>query len=66
MFYHSFTHKHNIKNLIIWLSFFAMVVIFLLLLLSDFQPKQKEVTFKIDIKNKVNICLPEEEKSNQN
>ena len=66
MFYHSFTNKHNIKNTIIWLSLLAMSVVFILLLVSDFHPKQKEVTLKIDIKNKVNICLPEDEKFNQN
>lgn len=66
MFYHSFTNKHNLKNTATWLSLVIMLVAFLSLLFSDFQPKQKLVTLKIDIKNKVNICLPEGENLNQN
>ena len=51
------------KNAIFWSSLFIMFGFFISLFFNDFKPTQKEITLKIDIKDKVNICLPETQES---
>jgi hypothetical protein len=39
-----------------------MFVIFIFIFIDDVKIPQREITMKVDIKDKVNICLPEDEK----
>jgi hypothetical protein len=41
-------------------SLFVMIWLSLLVLVDDIKIPQKEISLKIDLKNKINICLPEE------
>lgn len=47
------------KQIAFWSSLFFMFVLFLFLLNNETRPSKKQITVEIDIKNKVNICLPE-------
>ena len=49
-----------IKLLVFWLSLGAMFLLFAVLLRNEIKPIQKASSIEIDIKNKINICLPEE------
>lgn len=49
------------QYVVLWVSLFAMFALFILLFRADFKVPQQQVTMSIDIKNKVNICLPEDE-----
>lgn len=60
--YSTTNSKASLKNTILWLSLLTMFGVFISLFFTDFKPLQKEITLKIDIKNKVNICLPEDKK----
>ncbi|MDX2083673.1 MAG: hypothetical protein SFV53_06790 [Rickettsiales bacterium] len=51
------------QYIVLWISLFFMLVIFILLFRADFKAPQRLVDKKIDIQNKVNICLPEPEKT---
>lgn len=42
-------------------SLFVMIWLFLLVLFDDIKIPQKETTLAINIKNQVNICLPEDD-----
>ena len=48
------------QYVVLWVSLFAMFALFILLFRADFKMPQKTVTQKIDIKNKINICLPDD------
>jgi len=63
MFYHPSDNKSTIiiKHIIFWIGLCAMLVLFIALVFDDSILPQKEITMKIDVRNKVNICLPEEE-----
>ncbi len=67
MFYHPGDNKSTIiiKHMVFWTSLFAMFVLFIFMFLGDSMLSQKEITLYIDVKNKVNICLPEEEKNSE-
>ncbi|OFW95423.1 MAG: hypothetical protein A2887_06845 [Alphaproteobacteria bacterium RIFCSPLOWO2_01_FULL_40_26] len=64
MLYHPFDNKFTIllKHLVFWAALFSMFALFVFLVFDDTKILQKEVILKIDIKDKVNICLPEDEK----
>ncbi len=64
MFYHPHDTKFTkiTKHLTFWIGLFAMLALFIFLLLDDTNIPQKEQVVKIDINNNVNICLPEDEK----
>ncbi len=63
MFYHS--HDDNIARLIkhsmCWVSLAALFLLVVFLIRDDAKIPQKEIILKIDVKNKVNICLPEDD-----
>ncbi len=48
------------QYVILWVSLFVMFALFILLFRADFKVPQKTVTLKIDVKNKINICLPDD------
>ncbi|HLD76567.1 MAG TPA: hypothetical protein VI861_00380 [Rickettsiales bacterium] len=50
-----------IKQLIFWLSLASMSALFIFLLDHEVKPSKRPMTIEIDIRNKVNICLPEED-----
>jgi hypothetical protein len=55
------SHKtHYFKNTICWLSLLIMFGFFISLFFEDLNPTRKEITLTINMENKVNICLPEE------
>lgn len=54
--------KKITKQLIFWLSLGAMLALFIFLLKNEIKPKQHHINLEIDIKNKVNICTPENPK----
>ena len=63
MIYHPEESKVTklVKILAFWGSMLAMLWLFVLIFHDDINIPQKEVTLKINIKNQVNICLPEDE-----
>lgn len=63
MIYHPQESKVTkfIKIAAFWISMLAMLWLVILIFHDDVQIPQREVTVKVDIKNRVNICLPEEE-----
>ena len=64
MFYHPSDNKSTIitKHILFWTGLISMFVIFIFLFTDEIKIPQKEVTLEVDIKNKVNICRPEDEK----
>lgn len=64
MFYHPNDSKVTIiiKHAAFWGSLLTMFVLFVFLFRDDVKIPQKEITLKIDVRNKVNICSPEDEK----
>jgi hypothetical protein len=50
------------KHVIFWIGLGSMFALFVFLFSSDLSIPQREVNVEIDIKNRVNICLPEDEK----
>jgi len=63
MIYHPQESKVTkiIKVLAFWSSILGMLWLCVLVFHDDVQIPQKEVTLNVDVKNKVNICLPEDE-----
>ncbi len=55
----------TLQYIILWVSLFIMTALFLFLFQADLKIPQKSLVQKIDITNKVNICLPEDEKELQ-
>lgn len=47
------------QYVILWVGLFVILAAFVFLFRADFKVPQREVVLQIDIKNKVNICLPE-------
>ena len=64
MFYHPFDSKLTIflKHSVFWAALIAMFALFVFLVSDDTKLPQREIILKIDIEDKVNICLPEDEK----
>ena len=48
------------QYVVLWVSLFVMFALFILLFRADLKIPQQTITQKIDIKNKINICLPED------
>ena len=48
------------QYIVLWVSLFVMFAFFILLFRADLKVPQKTVSVKIDIKNKINVCLPED------
>lgn len=63
MIYHPEEHKiaKIVKFFAFWCSLFAMAWIFLAIFNADLNIPQREISLKLDVTNKVNICLPAEE-----
>ncbi len=51
-----------IKQSVFWISLASMVALFIFLAKNEIKPAQKPITLKINVNNKVNICLPDDEK----
>lgn len=64
MFYHPNDNGFTaiVKHLVFWASLITMFGMFILLFRDDAKIPQKDVIVKLDVKNKVNICQPEDEK----
>jgi hypothetical protein len=62
MIYHPSEHNFVklFKILAFWASILLMLWFCILVFHDDIKIPQKEVTLKIDLTNKVNICRPEE------
>ena len=63
MIYHPQESKVTkfIKIVAFWTSMLAMLWLVILIFHDDVQIPQKEVVVKVDVKNRINICLPEVE-----
>jgi len=55
---HDSNFSKIIKQLIFWLSLSAMFGLFIFLLKDEVKLPQRQITIDVDIKNKVNICSP--------
>lgn len=64
MFYHPKDNKITIitKHFVFWLSLSMMAVLFLFSFHDEIKIPRREISQEIDIKNKVNICAPENPK----
>lgn len=64
MFYHPNDNKATIiaKYFCFFAVFLSIIGIVVMVFVNNVKMPQKEIVLKIDITNKVNICLPEEEK----
>jgi hypothetical protein len=63
-----FHHKHEsklsifIKHSLFWVGLIVIVLTFISLSKrSDIKIPQREITVKINLDNKINICLPDEQ-----
>ena len=63
MIYHPHESKFTkfIKIIAFWGSMFCMLWLCIMVFHDDVEIPQKEVTLNLDVKNRVNICLTEEE-----
>lgn len=52
-----------LRVIIFWLAIFCMFYLFAIIVRDESKPKQNQKIIEIDIKNKVNVCLPEEDES---
>ncbi len=50
-----------IKHFLFWVSLSCMIYFGLYLLTTDFTLPKRKITVELDIKNKINVCLPEAE-----
>jgi hypothetical protein len=63
MFYHRRESRLSIfiKYFLFWAGLLSMALVaFLLLRKNDIKVPQRDVVVKVDIKDKINICLPDE------
>lgn len=62
MIYHPLENKVTkfIKIVAFWASMLAMLWLVILIFHDDVQVPQHEITVRIDMKDRVNICVPEE------
>lgn len=63
MLYHPKEHivAKIVKLIAFWASIFVMFSIILSLLVGDLEIKQRLVEIDLELKNNINICLPESE-----
>jgi hypothetical protein len=59
--YHDVVLLNTLKYLVLLALTSLFIAVFMSLAKSNFNINQKEVVVKIDIENKVNICLPDED-----
>ena len=61
MFYHPNDNKLTliIKHLTALFALFSMIALFIYVILDDVKIPQRDTTILIDVKDKVNVCLPE-------
>lgn len=64
MFYHPNDNKITMitKHLIFWIGLLSMFVLFVFIVQDDAKIPQRLITLKINMEDRVNICLPEDEK----
>lgn len=62
--YHDIMLLNLLKYLVMLALFALLLAVFLYLGKSNFKIPQSEITVKIDLKNKINLCLPKEENNN--
>lgn len=51
-----------LKQLVFWISLSAMLGLFVFLLGNEVKLPQHQIVLELDIKNKVNICAPKDDK----
>ncbi len=63
MFYHQSENKLTIiiKHFAAFIALISMAALFIYVILDDVNAPQQEMVIEIDVKNKINICLPEDE-----
>lgn len=59
---HDTNFSKIVKQLVFWLSLSAMIGLFVFLLKNEIKLPQRQITLEIDLKNKVNVCLPDDPK----
>jgi hypothetical protein len=59
--YHDIMLLNLLKYLVMLALFALFLAVFLYLGKSNFKIPQSEITVKIDLKNKINLCLPKED-----
>lgn len=61
MFYHPNDSKFTIilRHSAFWIALLSMFAMFLFFLGDEINIPQKQVVVEIDVKNRINICLPE-------
>ncbi len=65
MIYHPNESRFSkiIKLIAFWISILGMSWLFILIFHDNIKIPQQQISLKIDIKNNVNICSPENEKA---
>lgn len=68
MFYHPHDTRFTIitKHLVVLSAFLTMIAVATYAILDDTKIPQREISLVIDVKDSVNICVPEDEKFAQN
>ncbi len=64
--YYDLALLNALKYLIMLALFVLFLAVFMFLAKSNFTIPQKEMVIKIDLKNKINLCLPEENNNVKN
>lgn len=62
--YHDIMLLNLLKYLVMLALFALFLAVFIYLAKSNFKIPQREILVEIDLKNKINLCLPQEEKVN--
>jgi hypothetical protein len=62
--YHDIMLLNLLKYLVMLALFALFLAVFLYLGKSNFKIPQSEITVKIDLRNKINLCLPKEDNNN--
>lgn len=67
MFYHPGDNKASVitKHTVFWASLALMTFLFIVLFKEEVKIPQKQITVKIDIANKINICHPDLNKDSE-
>lgn len=62
MFYYTHDSKiiNAVRHIVFWTSLFAMFGLFAFVVFTDENISQKEKVVQLDLKNKINICTPDD------
>lgn len=59
---HDTKFSRLLKQLVFWLSLAAMIGLFVFMIQNEVNLPQRQISLEIDLKNKVNICSPDNPK----